>query len=293
MHTLISAKPSSTSSLVSAMPSMPATFVTWRTSTASNQPQRRLRPVTVPNFWPRSPISSPVVVELGREGPGADARGVRLGDAEHIADGARPHAGAGRRLRRDRVGRGHERVRAVVDVEQRALRALEQDALPSRRARSSIPGHVHVGQDLGRDLGEFGEQLVFGDLGLAEASRQHVVVHRMRSTLGPSACRASSAALHADGAPADLVLVGRADAAAGGADLARARRLLADDVELAMERQDEGCVLGNAQVLAPDPHALPLSRSISAHSAHGSTTTPLPITASCPAAPRPRAAATA
>ena len=31
----------------------------WRSITASNQPGRRLRPVLVPNSWPRSTIASP------------------------------------------------------------------------------------------------------------------------------------------------------------------------------------------------------------------------------------------
>ena len=76
--------------LVSAMPVMPPTATDWRTSTASNQPQRRLRPVTVPNSWPRVPSRSPVsprsLRQLGRERAGADARGIGLGDAEHEAD---------------------------------------------------------------------------------------------------------------------------------------------------------------------------------------------------------------
>ena len=53
-------KPSSTSSLVSATPVTPLTATAWRTSTASNQPQRRWRPVTVPNSWPRSPSFWPI-----------------------------------------------------------------------------------------------------------------------------------------------------------------------------------------------------------------------------------------
>ena len=40
-------------------PVTPLTATAWRTSTASNQPQRRLRPVTVPNSWPRSPSFCP------------------------------------------------------------------------------------------------------------------------------------------------------------------------------------------------------------------------------------------
>jgi hypothetical protein len=58
-----------------------------------------------------------------------------------------------------------------------------------------------------------------------------------------------------------LVLVGRADAAAGGADLARAgvgafAGALAQPVQLAVERQDQGHVLGDAQALGGDGEAL-------------------------------------
>ena len=71
MQILISSKPSRTSSLVKAMPSMPEVFTVWRTSTASNQPQRRGRPVTVPNSWPRSPSNWPTesVSSLGKGPP--------------------------------------------------------------------------------------------------------------------------------------------------------------------------------------------------------------------------------
>ncbi len=62
--------------------------------------------------------------------------------------------------------------------------------------------------------------------------------------------------LHADGASAHLVLVGRADAPPGRADLALARRSFAHDVEFAVQRQDQGRVLGDAQVLRADRHAL-------------------------------------
>ena len=49
----------------------------------------------------------------------------------------------------------------------------------------------------------------------------------------------------ADRAAADLVLIGGADAAAGGADLAGARCILAQRVEVAMDRQDQGTGLGD------------------------------------------------
>ena len=77
---------------------------------------------------------------------------------------------------------------------------------------------------------------------------------RMRSTFGPRRAEVLEV-LHADGAPAHLVLVGRADAAPGGADLALAGRGLAQHVELAVQRQDERGVLGDAQVGRGHGHA--------------------------------------
>ena len=38
-------------------------------ATASNQPQRRGRPVVAPNSWPRPDDLRPVVADLGRERP--------------------------------------------------------------------------------------------------------------------------------------------------------------------------------------------------------------------------------
>src|SRR5262249_17887031 len=66
------------------------------------------------------------VVEFGGKRAAADARRVRLADAEHVVDVARAHAGAGAGATDGGVGRGHERIGAVVDVEQRALRAFKK-----------------------------------------------------------------------------------------------------------------------------------------------------------------------
>ena len=120
---------------------MPDVLTVWRTSTASNQPQRRFRPVTVAELAAAvAEEFADLVVLLGRERPLADARRIGLGDAEHIADRAGPEARTRRRLPGHGVGRGDEGIGAVVDVEQRALRALEEDARAgaraSRRARA-------------------------------------------------------------------------------------------------------------------------------------------------------------
>ena len=63
---------------------------------------------------------------------------------------------------------------------------------------------------------------------------------------------------HPDRAAADLVLIGRTDAAAGGADLARTRGGFAHGIELAVERQDQRAVVGHREVILGDAHALPL-----------------------------------
>ena len=59
----------------------------YLSATRSSQPQRRGRPVVVPNSPPasRSAVAD-LVVELGGERPRADARRVRLGDAPDLVD---------------------------------------------------------------------------------------------------------------------------------------------------------------------------------------------------------------
>src|SRR6185312_13420305 len=68
-----------------------------------------------------------LVIEFGRERTAADAGGVGLADAQHVVDVLRTHAGAGQRAADGGVAGGDVRVGAVVDVQQRALRALVQD----------------------------------------------------------------------------------------------------------------------------------------------------------------------
>jgi hypothetical protein len=67
---------------------------------------------------------------LGRERPGAHARHVGLGHPDDPVDPAGPDAGRRERVPRHGVRRRHERIRPVVEVEQRALRSLEQHVAP-------------------------------------------------------------------------------------------------------------------------------------------------------------------
>src|SRR3546814_21147604 len=56
----------------------------------------------------------------------------------------------------------------------------------------------------------------------------------------------------ADRAAADLVLIGRADAAPGGADLAGARRSFAQRYEVAVKGQDQRAIVGDGEIVGVD-----------------------------------------
>ena len=75
-----------------------------------------------------------LVLELGRERAGADPGRIGLDDAEHEAGGRGAEPGAAGGGAGDGVRRGDERIGAVIDVEQHALRAFEQDAAAARAA---------------------------------------------------------------------------------------------------------------------------------------------------------------
>ena len=145
----------------------------------------------------------------------------------------------------------------MVDVEQRALRALEQDAL-ARPAQvlEQRPGPVHIGQDVRRDVLQLGADRLRLDLFEAEAPAQGVVMGEQALDLGVE--RREIGEVHdADGAAADLVLIGGADAALGRADLGPGGGgILPQRVEFAMQRQDQRRVFGDAQIFARDLDAL-------------------------------------
>src|SRR5438034_124165 len=79
---------------------------------------------------------------LGRKRPRAHARRVGLRDAEHAVQTRGRDPRAGRRATGGRGRRGDVRVRAVVDVEHRGLRALEEHAVaivdPAREQQGGV-----------------------------------------------------------------------------------------------------------------------------------------------------------
>jgi hypothetical protein len=72
---------------------------------------------------------------------------------------------------------GDEGIGAMIDVEQRALRALEQDArAPAPLVVEDFPDAVHIGQDLVGDRGQLTHDRLMRDFGMAEPSTQRIVM---------------------------------------------------------------------------------------------------------------------
>src|SRR3546814_2715195 len=81
--------------------------------------------------------------------------------------------------------RGDERIGAVIDSEQHALRAFEQDALARRpRIAQHPPGRLCERQYERRDLAQFPEQPRASDRRLAETGTQRGVVGGQEIELG-------------------------------------------------------------------------------------------------------------
>ena len=95
------------------------------------------------------------------------------------------------------------------------------------------------------------------DFGCTETATKRIVMRQDAIDLGGK--RLHVGEIHdADGAAANLVFIGRADTAAGGADLGAAvgGRVFAHAVQLAVQRKNEGGIVGDTQVFRGNLHAL-------------------------------------
>ena len=119
------------------------------------------------------------------------------------------------------------------------------------------PHRLGKGQDEFGDFGEVPAQARAVDRRLVEAVAERVMMGAEAIQLGLEIVQMREVA-DPDGAAADLVFIGRADAALGGADRSRLAGVLALRVEFAMQRQDQRDVLGDAQVFRADGNALAL-----------------------------------
>src|SRR6185437_5767242 len=101
---------------------------------------------------------------------------------------------------------------------------------------------------LRRDGPQPADQLVAVDLGLIEPAQQRVVVQQELVNTLLERLRIGQVA-DPQRPPPDLVLIGRADAAAGRPDPAVAEPFLAGTVEGAVRGQDQGRIVGELQIL--------------------------------------------
>ena len=188
---------------------------------------------------------------LGGERAAADARYVRLLDTEHAVDVHRAHARARRRAARAARRGGHIGIRAVIDVEQGALRALEQHRLTlAQRAVEHVGGFSHIGLQDARVrqvlLTDFLDRVGVEAVDLA----QDGILLLERGLDLQAEDLLVEQILDADALASSFVLVARADAALGGADLVLAEALLVGAVEVFVPRHDDMRVAADLQVLA-------------------------------------------
>ena len=140
----------------------------------------------------------------------------------------------------------------MIDVEQHALRAFEQDA-PSAQARfierdPDWPGEL---EDEVGDLAQIALQSRAIDAGPTEAGAKGIVMGADAIELRAELAEMGKVA-DADRAAADLVFISGADAASGRADPAGPRRILAQRVEIAVKGKDKRAGIRDLQRFGGD-----------------------------------------
>ena len=190
------------------------------------------------------------VVLLGGERSAADPGVVRFDNPDHLVDVSPRHSRAGRRAHARAVAAGDEGERAVVDVQQRALRALEQHAavgLDRVEQEGRRVGHVWR-QPLGVGV-ILVEYLLGVEPDVGRKGGEHFVL-RAYDPLDPPT---EVGPIHVAGAhgqrAADLVAVARTDAAQRGADRFVAALPVQQAVLLEVPGEDHVCPIADDQVV--------------------------------------------
>ena len=200
------------------------------------------------------------VVQFGRKRPLAHAGCIGFHDPQHEVDrpGAKAHACRG--LPRDHVRRGDEGIGAEIDVQQRALRPFEEDALTGAALfLHDLPDRSCIFQDLGRDRLQIGDQRVAVNGVQPQPGAQRIVMDK-RPVHPQGKGRIVAQVGDADHPAAHLVLIGRPDPATRGADLGDRILAFPRAVQFTVEGQDQRRVLGDHQRLGRDVHALRADR---------------------------------
>ena len=149
-----------------------------------------------------------------------------------------------------RGGAGDEGIGAVVDVEQRALRAFEHDLLAVARCASLSRTAVSVTK--GAICSASAGVLLVHLLGVERLGAEERVRDGVLLVAGVVDVRAQQRGVEqvddAQAVAVDLVFVGGADAAAGGADLGAAGRGLGGELDHAVVGQDDLGAVGDEEL---------------------------------------------
>ena len=187
------------------------------------------------------------IMQFGREWPFPHTGAVRLGNTQHKPRSRRPHARPRARIGSNRVGTGYKRIGAVVHVQHDRLRAFEQNpAAIAACIVQNVPCCSHKGQHLGGNIAQERQQFFLGKSWRAKTCQQRVMVQEQFIQLPVQRFRLGQIA-QTDGAAGNLVLIGGANATAGGANLAVTTCGLTRTVKRTMHGQDKGNIFRNLQ----------------------------------------------
>ena len=175
--------------------------------------------------------------ELARKRARADSRRISLADAEHRFEIARPDAGAAEDCARDATRRGHVRVGAVIDVEHRAVGALEQHALAGvDRLADERAGVAQIREQPAARFFHRVDRFVGLDrLGLEQCFQVRVLLDDVAAEFLLEKFEIEQI-FEAQSHPSHLVFVGRADSESGRADRTLAQPRLASAIDRQMIR---------------------------------------------------------
>src|SRR5712664_248096 len=187
------------------------------------------------------------VRHLRRKRSAAHARRVRLGNTQHVFELRRRHAHACRSTPRSRARRCHERVRPVIDVQHRSLRAFEQHRLPFvQRAVHQFRGVADVSANFFAQLQRLFDFMRKVNIRSVRAFRQPIFLrHHMRGLLAKH-LRLQQIA-HPQAAPRHLVLIRRSDSPRSRANLVRAPRTFRGFVQLPVIRKNQVRAVADVQ----------------------------------------------
>jgi len=171
-------------------------------------------------------------------------------------DGLRRDAEPGRRAAGRRAGRGDEGIGAVVDVEEDPLGAFEEDLLAPRRPLvEELRDVPDVGHELLRPTRVLLEHGLGVEGGQAEGPQDGILGGDVLGDLLPEHPEVGQVA-GPDAQSGRLVLVGRADPAAGRPDLLLAAPVLRDPLGKRVPGHDQVRAPADGDPLRPDADAL-------------------------------------